>query len=903
MNIEKQNSDSDTFDVFISYASADRESVEILLRKLRSDNFRIWFDAEQIASGPTTMGQIADGIDNSSHMIACLSDTYIEREWTTFELETNLSMDITNRNNRTIPVRIKPLNKPIPIQIQRLYIGNLTDTSTYDAEYEKITRLIQRNRLKPEPTALDRETLQRQCEAPFKYIQEPNVALFQTMLAVNTVCKFLYRQLIGDPPPGSTLDTLVQRLNKELPGEIKIPLNVAQMYGNLVIKDRMEDYVITQDFIQPGLAALKVIADWTSAKYFGQGERKDIWESLWAMLPQESRNERGIPGTKYLIGGPKLGLNSLGALYAGRDTEWNQTVTINLVAISEERESAFFEEVAQFIRLNHAGIVRPLNANRVIVDSKRLCLYVSLEHVDGAYGQDLAERFKTLPPLAACELCHEVAVSLEGFHAANPQIVHGDIKPANIIVDRFGRVKVLCIGRHTSITVEDASSGAAGGKIDSFLFASPEQLSGAKKPTPKTDIFALRATLFYFLTDEYEAGNRDIESTTDLPSAALEALKKLAVCETANEARDILDVAIQRLADESVNLRTVIRCYQEGKELPKQKPNLSLENDGADTQEPIQSLKSTPLDFSIHTEFFGEYRNAWPLGDGRILVGETNADTLAVLAGSELLWRDLRPTRTRKISCGPGDQLAAISWEGEVRCFADGKLSASVALPGAVGDAQFCVSRWIVGTWQHALSSIKTTHDMIKLLDVEKGVFRIAVMENTDRFAVADLGGGIALYSEGKRVVNIPPRGIVSSMAFAGRRVMVLVEQSLLAFSLDGTEVAHESLRGVGNVQLFPSPYSGRCLLMPENGGDSWLIDDSGKHLPYFNFPVGHVLLSFCRIARRFTLSLPNGGCAYWRNGEQQLAWPDAITANLSSDGRFVAVTFSDKVQLYEDPQ
>lgn len=893
---EGQLSDSDTFDIFISYASADKEPVEILLQKLKADNFRVWIDTEQITSGPPTIGQIADGIANSSHMIACLSDTYIEREWTTFELETSLSIELSDKNIRTIPVKIKQLSKEIPLLIKRLRIGDLTESSTYDAEYERITRLIQRDKRRLEPPTLDRETLQRQCEAPFKHIHEPNAALFHTRVAVNTVCRFLYSRLIGEPPLNSTLDTLVQTLlsSKVLPAEIKIPLSVAQTYGNLVIKDRMEDFLITQDFIQPGLAALKVLADWTSIKYFGQSERKDIWESIWAMLPvQKNHNERGIPGTKYIVRGPKLGLNSLGALYAGRDTEWNQTITVNLAAISEERESAFFEEVAQFIRLNHAGIVRPLNANRVNVNGKRLCLYVSLEHVDGAYGQEVSERFKILPSLAACELCREVAISLEGFHSAEPQIVHGDIKPANIIIDRFGRVKVLCIGRNNSITVEDASSGTAGGKIDSFLFASSEQLSGAKSLTPKTDIFALRATLFYFLTGEYETRIRDVESTAHLPPVVLEALEKLVVCETSNEARNILDFACQELAKEekSMNLLTVIRCYQNKKELPKQILKLPDGKNAADSQKPTQ------------LEFSGEYRNAWPLGNGQILVWETNADTLAILAGSELLWRDSRPIRIRKILRGPNNELAVISWGGEVRCFTDGKLSTSVTLKGTIGDAQFCDGRWIVGTWQHELVSLKTTDDRVNLLDVEKGVFRIAVMGNTNRFAVADLSGGIAIYSEGRRIANIPPRGIVSSMAFAGRRIMALIEQSLIAYNLDGTEVSRDDLRRVGNARLVPSPYSEYCLLMPENDGDSWLINDTSTRLPYFKFPTGVIVLSFCRIARRFTFALSTGGCTYWSNGTQQRVWPDAIKANLSSDGHFIAVTFPEKVQLFEDPQ
>jgi len=898
----------DIFDVFISYASVDRDSVELLVRKLKMDKFCVWLDIEQIGRGPSTSGQLADGIKRSSHMIACLSDAYLERDFTKSELQINLSLDPANTSNRTIPVIIKPLKqRQIPLEINFFNRGDLTDTSTYDSEYQRITRFIQRNRPRPEPTEFDQETLQRNCEAPFKYLDDPNVALFKARLAAEDICKFLHRQELGNLPTNASLDSLAERLLSAeiLPAPIKMLLSTVQRYGNFVVQDRMEDYAITQEFIQSGLAALKALSDWTLEKYFGQRKKKDLWESILEKLPaQEHPNELGIPKSEYILKKPKLSVNSLGPIYAGRDKKFNKTIAVNLVAPSEEHETAFFEEAGQFIRLNNASIVRPLDAGKIVVNDRRLCLYVIFEHVDGASGQMLVEFFGKFPKLAACELCYGVAVSLEVFHAATPMIVHGDIKPANTIVDRFGAVKVLCIGRNTNITAAEASSGAAEGKIDSFLFASPEQLSGAKQLTPKTDLFALRAMLFYLLTGKYESRLRSDDLTPDmLPDGSSEILEKLAVCTTAKEARSILEAACQKLAGKSVNLRTAIDCYREDKkELPPEPPPDSTPEAPPENKPvPVQPSKPKPLDFSLHTEFPIECRNAWPLGDGRILVWETGADTLAILEGSELLWRDSRSIQLRKISRGSGNVLAATSWEGEVRCFADGKILTAVNLAGTVGDIQFCNDRWLAGTWKHALVGITMTGAVITIFNVEKGVFRIAVMDEGERYAVADLGSGISFYLGNVKTAETPPLGNISSMAFAGKHLMVISGRSLITVNLDGT-VTRDNLRETGALRLLPSPYSGRCLLMTEKG-DSRLIDESGIQQLYFSFPAGHDLLSFCRIARRFILALPGGGCAYWRNGEQQLAWPDAITANISSDGHFVAVTSPGKVQLYEDPK
>ena len=88
------------FDVFISYARTDSVPVERLVARLRNDGFSVWFDRDEMSGGHTTIGQLADGIACSAHMIACLSDSYVDRDYTDFELQTNQSFDPANRQNR-----------------------------------------------------------------------------------------------------------------------------------------------------------------------------------------------------------------------------------------------------------------------------------------------------------------------------------------------------------------------------------------------------------------------------------------------------------------------------------------------------------------------------------------------------------------------------------------------------------------------------------------------------------------------------------------------------------------------------------------------------------------------------------------------------------------------------------
>jgi serine/threonine protein kinase len=337
-------------------------------------------------------------------------------------------------------------------------------------------------------------------------------------------------------------------------------------------------------------------------------------------------------------------------------------------------------------------------------------------------------------------------------------------------------------------------------------------------------------------------------------------------------------------------------------ELSDASPQTSHEmTGGAESLKEVAPARVAPtsVDLSLIFECPIECHSAWPLSGGSILVWEKAGGALAVWEAAEVVWRDREPLRIRRESRAHADRLAFAGWCGEVRCFAEGEIKVAAKLPGTVGDVQYCAGRWVAGTWKHSLVSIDSAGDISNLLEVEMGVFRISAMKEGDRFAVADLSGRIAIYRDGKRVITTPTVGTVSSMAFAGRRLVVLSGDSLITVEPDGKVGPREPRPGSGKSKLISADWPDRCLLLNDNGA-CWSINESGVHMPYVNFAEGQTLLSHCEIPRRFTVSLREGGCAYWRDGHQTV-WTDAIRANLSSGGKLVAVIFSDKVRLYED--
>jgi len=867
------------FDVFISYASTDRDLVAPFVRRLRQDGFTVWFDVEQMAGGVPVLGQLSDAIAHSAHTVACLTDAYFDREFASYELKSSMHRDPSGESARTIPVLFRALHRELPTYIQHLMICDLTEPANYDQVYEQVIRVI-RGTVPGEGTTLDREDVERICDAPFEALDDPYVALFQVRRANEALSKYLYKRELGDLPTNATLDLLIQQLivSQKLPSHINASLATVQTYGNYAVRDdQMGEFTITHESTKPALTALRTLTDWTF-------ERKpaDPWPRIWDSLPPGNDDaERQIPNTGYYLRGPRLSQNSLGPLYAGRDAGRQEPVSVNLVALPEQSEDEFFEEATRFMRLRHANIVSPLDAGRVAVDGRRRCLFLVLPSIDAVSTQDLTEQVGTLPRRAAYELCLGIALALKEFHGETPPIVHGDIKPANVLVDSFGTVRVLCIGRVIAAAPTDPSVGAG----DEFLFSSPEQISGARL-TPSTDLFALHSVLFYLLTGGYPAGG----AAEAAHQSVAGPLEQLARCRTATQACQVLEDAARHLPD-SESLKAVNRRYRQERGLDR-RPVVPFP-----VPQQIGLLESYPI----------ESRGAWPLGGTWVLIWEMGTDTLAVLDGAGLVWRDTYPVPVRGVARGSGDRLAVGGWDGAVRYFAGAQLEASVRMDGAVGDLRFTSDSLVAGSWKRALWRIFSGGRHGELLNVAEGVHRIAVSDHSDQFAVADLSGGLSIYSSYRRVYHRPALD-VSDLAYAGPRLVMLTDDALISMSPDRSLGTAEPRPGA--LRLLPAPVPGRCLLLIGAAGqrgsaqaqEAWLIDDADRQVWHFTLPAGHTLLSTSGVAKRFTTATPDGGRAYWRDGVEQQAWPDARSVALSADGRLVAVSRPGKVELYEDP-
>ncbi|MDE2748312.1 MAG: protein kinase [Chloroflexota bacterium] len=151
----------------------------------------------------------------------------------------------------------------------------------------------------------------------------------------------------------------------------------------------------------------------------------------------------------------------------------------------------FQQEARTFAMMSHPNIVTIHD-----VGSDGATYYIVMEMID---GDDLKKLIKTrgaLPIDKALDLGIQICAAL-GF-AHRSQMVHADVKPQNVLINRDGVVKVTDFGIAQALTdtLPQTRSEVVWGSPHYF---SPEQAKG-EKPTPASDVYSIGIVLFEMFT-------------------------------------------------------------------------------------------------------------------------------------------------------------------------------------------------------------------------------------------------------------------------------------------------------------------------------------------------------------------------------------------------------------------
>jgi serine/threonine protein kinase len=189
----------------------------------------------------------------------------------------------------------------------------------------------------------------------------------------------------------------------------------------------------------------------------------------------------------------ELGRGTFGTVLEAVDKELDRPVALKLLtAAPRDAAMRFDREARATARLEHPGVVRVYD-HGVCQDGQRFIVYELIE------GEDLSHWRG--PPPAPPEVRRwgaSLARALAAVHASG--VLHRDVKPANVILDRQGQPHLCDFGLARDEEAREGATATATGMIlGTPAFMAPELIHGHPH-SPASDQFALAATLYELAT-------------------------------------------------------------------------------------------------------------------------------------------------------------------------------------------------------------------------------------------------------------------------------------------------------------------------------------------------------------------------------------------------------------------
>ncbi len=190
-----------------------------------------------------------------------------------------------------------------------------------------------------------------------------------------------------------------------------------------------------------------------------------------------------------------LAKGGFGAVYLAEDINLNMPCAVKVnMETSPESQRQFEREAEILARLHHSNL--PKVSDRFTLPGQGQCLVM-----DYIEGQDLQTQLEnaqgSLPEKQALGWIVQVCNALIYLHAQNPPVIHRDIKPANIKITPEGRAVLVDFGITKVYDPHKKTTAGARGVTPGF---SPVEQYGKGSTDPRSDIYALAATLYTLLT-------------------------------------------------------------------------------------------------------------------------------------------------------------------------------------------------------------------------------------------------------------------------------------------------------------------------------------------------------------------------------------------------------------------
>ncbi len=250
--------------------------------------------------------------------------------------------------------------------------------------------------------------------------------------------------------------------------------------------------------------------------------KKENLLTAWHIEKLLAGKYKGFFLGKYKLLG-HIGTGGMSSVYLAQHVRMGDKRAIKVLPKSRVRDATYLArfqlEAKAIASLSHPNIVMAYD-----IDNEDDVHYIVMEYVDGLDFQQLVKRDGAMDFATAAGVIAQAARGLEHAHAKG--VIHRDVKPANLLVDSHGNVRLLDMGLALVTAGDEQSLTVANNEnvLGTADYLAPEQALNSHTVDHRADIYGLGCTFYFLLTgkppfSDGTLAQRIAKHQTEMPTA------------------------------------------------------------------------------------------------------------------------------------------------------------------------------------------------------------------------------------------------------------------------------------------------------------------------------------------------------------------------------------------------